>query len=80
MYFAHSTSDPSRKDWQVLRDHLYGVAKLAAQFARPFGAESAARLAGLLHDLGKYTKGFQARLEGGSLVDHATAGAFEIRR
>lgn len=80
MYFAHSTGDLSRRDWQVLRDHLSGVAALAAQFAHSFGAERAAYLAGLLHDLGKYTKGFQARLEGGNRVDHATAGAFEIRR
>jgi CRISPR-associated endonuclease/helicase Cas3 len=79
-YFAHSTTDPSHKDWQVLKDHLHAVGELAADFARPFGAEHAARLAGLLHDLGKYTKGFQARLEGGKRVDHATAGAFEIRR
>jgi CRISPR-associated endonuclease/helicase Cas3 len=35
-----------------------------------------AYLAGLLHDLGKYTPEFQARLEGSpKKVDHATAGA-----
>lgn len=34
-----------------------------------------ARIAGLLHDLGKYTQAFQVRLEGGPSVDHATWGA-----
>ena len=28
-----------------------------------------------MHDLGKYTPQFQRRLEGGSRVDHSTAGA-----
>ncbi|MBB3810658.1 CRISPR-associated endonuclease/helicase Cas3 [Pseudochelatococcus contaminans] len=52
------------------------VADLAAQLARPLGLENAARLAGLLHDLGKYTSAFQRRLEGeAERVDHSTAGA-----
>lgn len=34
-----------------------------------------AEVAGLLHDLGKYTAEFQNRLQGGKRVDHATAGA-----
>ena len=34
-----------------------------------------ARVAGLLHDLGKYTLEFQSRLEGGARVDHSTWGA-----
>jgi CRISPR-associated endonuclease/helicase Cas3 len=42
-------------------------------------AEGAGQLAGTLHDLGKYTAEFQARLHRGDtpgpIVDHATAGA-----
>jgi len=39
---------------------------------------NAARLAGLLHDLGKYTPAFQAKLRGAlEKVDHSTAGAVE---
>lgn len=55
--------------------HLLGTAKLAKQFAESFGAGSDAAFAGLLHDIGKCTAGFQARLHGGARVDHATAGA-----
>ena len=32
-------------------------------------------MAGLLHDLGKYSDAFQRRLHGGGRVDHSTAGA-----
>ena len=62
-----------------MKDHLDGVADLAAAFGRPLGIEAAARAAGLLHDLGKYTPAFQARLRGDTAsVDHSTAGAAEI--
>ncbi|MCP4383279.1 MAG: CRISPR-associated helicase Cas3' [Hyphomicrobiales bacterium] len=75
-HYAHSTPDPDRADWQILSEHLTAVADLAAGFAKPFGAERAARLAGLLHDLGKYNPDFQARLSGANIrVDHSTAGA-----
>lgn len=37
----------------LLREHLEGTAKLAAEFAAEFGAEEWGRLAGLWHDLGK---------------------------
>jgi CRISPR-associated endonuclease/helicase Cas3 len=62
-----------------LHVHLREVAELAGRFATGFGAEKAATLAGLLHDLGKYSAAFQARLNGGKPVDHATAGARAIR-
>ena len=65
---------------QTIQDHLRGVAELAAMFARPFGGESQARLAGTLHDIGKYSDGFQHRLDGGEKVDHSTAGAQEAWR
>ena len=34
----------------------------------------------ILHDIGKYSQGFRKRLEGGSITDHATAGAQEMMR
>ena len=77
-HFAHSTSRPDRADWQPLREHLHHVADLAAQRAAKFGAGEWGCIAGLLHDLGKYSDEFQARLEGHSgRVDHSTAGAVE---
>lgn len=77
-YFAHSLPDAGPEHWQLLRDHLQEVQRLAGARAEPFGAGGLAALAGLLHDLGKYTAGFQRRLSGGDPVDHSTAGAREI--
>lgn len=65
MYFAHSTDDLSQSNWQPLAEHLRDVAALAEQFGAELGLAKAARLAGLLHDLGKYSPRFQARLNGG---------------
>ena len=53
---------------------MRGTAALAKRFAAVFGAEADAELAGLLHDIGKCTPEFQARLHGGAIVDHSTAG------
>lgn len=70
---AHISEDGSRK--QPLADHLNQTAALAGAFAAAFGAQEEARYAGLLHDIGKDSKGFQKRLHGGARVDHSTAGA-----
>jgi CRISPR-associated endonuclease/helicase Cas3 len=78
-HYAHSAQDLPETEWQPLKDHLDGVAELAATFGRPLGIAAAARAAGLLHDLGKYTPAFQARLHGDAAsVDHSTSGAAEI--
>jgi len=61
-----------------VREHLSGTADLCAGFAAAFGAEEQGRLAGLAHDLGKYSDAFQRRLQGSTeRVDHSTAGAAE---
>ncbi|WP_202945307.1 CRISPR-associated endonuclease Cas3'' [Hahella chejuensis] len=78
MFYAHSTPDTSKQDWQLLSEHLSEVGRLAKKFAAVFGCgvENLADISGLLHDLGKYTDEFQRRLTGETLrVDHATAGA-----
>ena len=60
-HYAHSKDgDPS--GWQPLEEHLNNVAKQAAAFAEPFGGQERARLAGLWHDLGKYSNEFQKML------------------
>ncbi len=75
-FYAHSTDQPDRSNWQFLIDHLNGVGALAAENARYFGGADCARIAGQLHDIGKYTQEFQERLEGNiDRVDHATRGA-----
>ena len=61
-FYAHSLENEPPEKWQKLEDHLKGVSELAAKFARPFGGEEWAYLAGLWHDLGKYSDAFQARL------------------
>jgi len=76
MYFAHSSKNTNKSNWQPLAQHLSEAARLAALFAAPCGYERAARLAGLLHDLGKYNPKFQHRLDGDSIrVEHSMAGA-----
>lgn len=76
MFFAHSTPKNDQTDWQKLPSHLIAVSELAACKGDFIGIAPAARLAGLLHDLGKYTPAFQARLRGkAGRVDHSTAGA-----
>lgn len=74
VYYAHVSEDGFRR--QTVAEHLNGTAALCRAFAAAFGAESDGELAGLTHDLGKCTEGFQKRLlENGDRVDHATAGA-----
>lgn len=78
-YFAHSSLNPDKSDWQPLSAHLQGVATLASQYASAFHASEMAHIVGLVHDLGKYTIKFQARLSGSpERTDHATAGAQEL--
>lgn len=74
-FYAHSAEENEKSEWQLLSDHLKSVGELSAEFARSFGASDMANVAGKLHDLGKYTREFQKRLEGGSRVDHSTWGA-----
>lgn len=78
-FFAHSTKDATQSDWHRLDTHLKATAALARARGEKFGVGAAAELAGLLHDLGKYTPAFQKRLIDGPSVDHATAGAKAVR-
>ena len=80
LYYAHSRKGEDESKWQFLIDHLTRTADLAEKFGSDAGVSELARIAGLMHDIGKYSKEFQARLHGSSQkVDHATAGAKEIR-
>jgi hypothetical protein len=84
-FYAHSTQDKDRNDWQLLDEHLTRVARLAADFAEIFNAAGLAHIAGLLHDFGKYTEEVQRRIceEGchrmrGVVIEHRDA--FEVIR
>jgi len=70
---------------QAIKNHLLGVKQLAEKFGEKLDLKHMAGLAGLLHDLGKYTDIFQSyiykavfELEEAEIrrgeVDHATAG------
>ena len=74
-FYAHSASHRSR--WEPLHEHLRRVGQRAGQFADVFGARREAEVAGLLHDLGKYSGRFLRRLEGlESGLDHWSLGAW----
>lgn len=78
VFYAHSTGRRDKGDWHSLAEHLGEVGRRARASADVFGAGAMAEVAGLMHDLGKYTDEFQRRLEGqGVKVDHATHGARE---
>ena len=75
-YYAHSTENVDKSDWQSLSEHLLKVAKLAEGFADAFNAGVWGKYAGLFHDAGKATETFIGRLEGKpQRVDHSTFGA-----
>lgn len=75
-FFAHSAAGLDPCHWQLLDAHLLAVGQWAGGFARVFGAEALGIVLGQLHDLGKYTEPFQARLRGSlQRVDHSTWGA-----
>lgn len=76
MFIAHKMEESSRT--HLLIDHLEETAEMARSFADKFGAGEYAYIAGMLHDLGKYSLQFQDRINGSKkLVDHSTAGAQE---
>ncbi|MCX5834976.1 MAG: CRISPR-associated helicase Cas3' [Deltaproteobacteria bacterium] len=85
-YYAHSIDGQPSEHWQSLEEHLHNVSEMAESFGDTFDAGRWAYLAGLWHDLGKYSQEFQAYLkavtcddaqEAGKItrVDHSTAGA-----
>jgi CRISPR-associated endonuclease/helicase Cas3 len=85
-YYAHTKEGRPPVEWQPLEDHLTRVAEQARSFANEFGAGEFGYLAGLWHDLGKYSQEFQKYLSSSGdptahieakpgRVDHSAAGA-----
>lgn len=77
-YLSHVAEDGRE---QTVLAHLQGTAELCGTFAEPFQAKEMGILAGMAHDIGKYSAAFQKRLlENGPKVDHATAGSVECAK
>ena len=87
-YLAHVRQDGETFIPHDLNEHLRGVGQRAEECAREFGGGDWAQVAGLWHDLGKYSAEFQRRIKSVSgydpdahlegpvgRVDHSTAGA-----
>lgn len=75
-HYAHSHPDKAHEGWHLLEKHLKKTGDIACKFAAKLGYGEWAYVAGLWHDIGKYSDAFQNRLEGSAKrVDHATAGA-----
>ena len=76
-YIAHRLEDGKT---QPLKDHLLQVASAAERHSCGT-VKKLAYLAGLLHDLGKYSEEFQQRIRGSALqTEHSLAGAQEAGR
>lgn len=84
--FAHTKEGVPPDQWEPLEEHLENVGRLAGEYASSFGAAQWGRLAGLWHDIGKYSVAFQHYLaaagsndqhqaDAAGKVDHSTAGA-----
>jgi CRISPR-associated endonuclease/helicase Cas3 len=78
-FFAHRRDGEDREEWQPLIEHLQKTAEMARGFGEDSNLADLAYIAGLIHDLGKYSAEFQKRLEGGPRVDHSTASAKELK-
>lgn len=81
MFIAHIRKTDNKK--QLLKDHLIESAQLSANWGKQLELEKTCYLAGLLHDLGKYSDIFQEYLVKAvedpksvvrGSVDHSTAG------
>jgi len=80
-FYAHSENEAGNKHF--LREHLHETARIAESFALNENDKEVLKLAGLLHDLGKYQVDFQKYLLNGGQkgsVPHAAMGAGYARR
>ena len=68
-YLAHVRRDGEMFALHDLDEHLRGVGQRAEEYARVFGSGDWAQVAGLWHDLGKYSAEFQQRIKSVSGYD-----------
>ena len=72
-FFAHI----DRERIQSIKEHSYGTADKAGNFASSFRKADWGYFCGMIHDIGKYSLPFQEKIKNNSnkKVDHSTAGA-----
>lgn len=63
MYPAHIRKVDDKKYVQTVEEHCRGVAEIAAELLRDIGLEKTAYLAGIIHDLGKFSENFKNYIE-----------------
>ncbi len=77
-YYAHTIANKPEEEWHPLSSHLKSTAEIAASYAHSVEYANMFKIAGFIHDLGKYQQAFQKYLrEGGrrGSVPHASWGA-----
>lgn len=88
-HYGHSREGAPKQEWQLLEEHLEGVAALAGGFLGACECQKWGEVAGRWHDLGKYSAEFQRRIGAeespqvetrAGTVDHSTAGAQHARK
>lgn len=62
-YPAHIRKVDGKKYIQTVKEHCHGVAEIAAELLRDIGLEKTAYLAGMVHDLGKFSENFKNYIE-----------------
>lgn len=62
-YPAHIRKVDGKKYIQTVEEHCHGVAEIAAELLRDIGLEKTAYLAGIIHDLGKFSENFKNYIE-----------------
>lgn len=62
-YPAHIRKVDDQKYVQTVEEHCCGVAEIAAELLRDIGLEKTAYLAGIVHDLGKFSENFKNYIE-----------------
>lgn len=77
MHLAHIVIDSqiSERRAQTCTEHVRSAAALAKNYLSPMGLASAGELAGLLHDLGKFTEEFDAYLDKASRGEKVAKGS-----
>lgn len=63
MYPAHIRKVDDKKYVQTVEEHCRGVAEIAAELLSDIGLEKTAYLAGMVHDLGKFSENFKNYIE-----------------